>query len=190
VSDPTQPPPPEENPFAPPPEGITPPPADEVPTPPPADIPAPPPDDIPVPPPASPAPPPSAPPAYQPPPPAAAPAYGTPPPPAPPVYAAAPPAYGAPAATVPNNMGLAIGALVAGLCCASIIGLAFGIVAVVFAGQVNGKAAVGDVAGATESARKARLFSIITFVLAAIGIVLSIIIAASGGFNGSFKIGG
>ncbi len=86
-------------------------------------------------------------------------------------------------------MGLAIGALVAGLCCAGLIGLATGIIAVVFASQVNGKAAVGDIAGATESARKARLFSLITFVIAAIGIVIGIIIVATGGFEGSFNVG-
>ena len=157
VSDPTQPPPPEGDPYAPPPPGGTPAGA----TPPPPAYGAPPP------------------PGYgtAPPPP---PAYGTPPP-----YGGAPgyaaPAYGAgPVASVPNNMGLAITALVLGLCCSGIFGLVTGILSVVFASQVNGKAAVGDVAGATESARKARLFAIITFVIALVAVVIGGILVATG----------
>jgi hypothetical protein len=116
-------------------------------------------------------------------------AYGAPPPP-PPAYGA-PPAYGgtaypgAPVASVPNNMGLAIGALVLGLCCSGIFGLVTGILAVVFASQVNNKAAVGDIAGATESARKARLFSFITFGIAVAAALLGLILVATGALSSS-----
>lgn len=60
------------------------------------------------------------------------------------------------AATAPvkidNNLVLAI--IVTILCC-----LPFGVVGIVYAAQVNAKAQVGDIAGARESARKARLWS-------------------------------
>jgi len=118
-----------------------------------------------------------------PPPPPPAPAYGTPPPPAP-AYGAAP-GYGAPVADVHNNMGLAIAGLIGGLCCSGIFGLITGILAVVNASSVKNKAAVGDIAGAQEAARKARLFALISFGLAALGVVVSIILVATGALNTS-----
>lgn len=167
MTDPTQPPPPEGNPYQPP-SGDVPGGA------------------------AVPPPPPPPPPSYGTPPPA--PSYGTPPPPPPPAYGAPPaynaPAYaGAPVASVPNNMGLAIAALVLGLCCSGIFGLVTGILAVVFASQVNNKAALGDLAGATESARKARLFSFITFGIAVAAAVLGLILVSTGAISGSTTTG-
>jgi hypothetical protein len=91
----------------------------------------------------------------------------------------APTGYGAPA-TVPNNMGLAITALIVGLCCSGIFGLVTGIIAVVKASAVSNKAAIGDLAGATEDARQARLFSMITFGIAVVGAILGIILFATG----------
>jgi hypothetical protein len=156
VSFPT--PPPDDNPFAPPPEGTG---AGSPPPPPPPGAAPPPP-----------------PPAYGAPPPPPPPGYGAPPPPPPPGYGA--PAYvGGPTAQVANNMPLAIVALILGLCCSGLIGLATGIVAVVFASQVKNKAAMGDVAGATESARKARLWSFITFGIAAVAIVIGVVWAVT-----------
>jgi hypothetical protein len=58
--------------------------------------------------------------------------------------------------SVPNYLWQAI---VCTVCCC----LPFGIVAIVFAAQVNGKLATGDVAGAMESSRKARLWCWISF---------------------------
>lgn len=52
-----------------------------------------------------------------------------------------------------------------------------GIVAVIFAAQVNGKVAAGDIPGATDSAKKAKLFSFI-----GIGIGLLCIIGYVGFF--------
>jgi hypothetical protein len=55
---------------------------------------------------------------------------------------------------IDNHLVLAI--IVTVLCC-----LPFGLVGVVYAAQVNGKANAGDIAGAQESARKARMWSYI-----------------------------
>lgn len=57
------------------------------------------------------------------------------------------------------------------LCCC----LPGGIVAIVYAAQVNSKAAAGDIAGAMEASRKAKLW---TWISAGAGIVISIIYAA------------
>ncbi|MBU21997.1 MAG: hypothetical protein CL476_02675 [Acidobacteria bacterium] len=54
---------------------------------------------------------------------------------------------------IDNNLGLAI--LVTVLCC-----LPLGVVGIVHAAQVNAKAQAGDIAGAEESARKAKMWSL------------------------------
>jgi hypothetical protein len=70
-----------------------------------------------------------------------------------------PPAGGT--TTVPNYL---VPAIVSIFCCWPL-----GIVAVIFAAQVNGKVAAGDIAGATDASKKAKLFSYI-----AIGIGLAV----------------
>lgn len=50
-----------------------------------------------------------------------------------------------------------------------------GIVSVIFAAQVNGKVAAGDIAGAMDSAKKAKLFSFIAIGLGLVGVVLYVI---------------
>lgn len=64
-----------------------------------------------------------------------------------------------------------IPAVLVTLCCC----LPGGIVAIVYAAQVNSKAAAGDIAGAMEASRKAKLW---TWISAGAGIVISIIYAA------------
>jgi hypothetical protein len=44
-----------------------------------------------------------------------------------------------------------------------------GVVAVIFAAQVNGKVAAGDIAGATDSSKKAKMFS---FIAIGLGLLL------------------
>jgi hypothetical protein len=57
-------------------------------------------------------------------------------------------------ASVPNYL---VPAIISLFCCCPL-----GIVAVIFAAQVNGKVASGDIAGAADSAKKAKLFSFIS----------------------------
>jgi Interferon-induced transmembrane protein len=76
-----------------------------------------------------------------------------------------PPAGGS--ATVPNYMVLAIISI---FCCWPLA-----IPAIIFASQVNNKIATGDVAGAQESSRKAKMFSYIALGLGALWVVFVII---------------
>jgi hypothetical protein len=62
---------------------------------------------------------------------------------------------------VPNYL---IPAIISALCC-----IPLGIISIIFAAQVNGKVASGDVAGALAASKKAKLFSIISI---AVGVVL------------------
>jgi predicted secreted protein len=84
------------------------------------------------------------------------PSYGAPPPPPPPPnYGSAPVPHGGyaqPAAPPPNYLVWAI--LTTVFCC-----LPLGVVSIVFAAQVNGKFAAGDLAGAQDSSNKAKQFA-------------------------------
>ncbi len=66
------------------------------------------------------------------------------------------------------------------LCC-----LPLGVASIVFSTQVNSKWAQGDVAGANESARKAKLFAIWSAVIGLIGAVVYIIGIVSWGWTTS-----
>jgi len=71
----------------------------------------------------------------------------------------APPAGGS--ETVPNYL---IPAILSLFCCWPLA-----IVAIIFAAQVNGKVAAGDIAGAMDSSKKAKMFS---FISIGLGLVL------------------
>ena len=92
-----------------------------------------------------------------------------------------PPPSGASTTSVPNYLVLAIISL---FCCTPL-----GIVAIIFAAQVNGKVAAGDIAGATDASKKAKMFSYISIGLGLAGIlcyVLFIVIMGVGmGIAGS-----
>ena len=78
-----------------------------------------------------------------------------------------PPSSGAPA-SVPNYL---VPAIISIFCC-----LPLGVVAVIFAAQVNGKVAAGDTSGALDSAKKAKMFSFIAIGLGLAGILCYVLI--------------
>ena len=78
-----------------------------------------------------------------------------------------PPSSGAPA-SVPNFL---VPAIISLFCC-----LPLGVVAVIFAAQVNGKVATGDTAGALDSSKKAKMFSYISIGLGLAGILCYVLI--------------
>lgn len=79
--------------------------------------------------------------------------------------------------TVPNYMTQAILATVFSsiFCCGPVPFGIFGIIAIVFASQVNTKLAADDIQGARQASNQAKLLSTIGFVLAGIGFVVWII---------------
>lgn len=75
-----------------------------------------------------------------------------------------------PSREVPNYLVQSI--LVTLFCC-----LPFGVVAIVFAAQVNSKLEAGDYEGAVEASNKAKLFCWISFGISVVAIVLYILAA-------------
>ncbi|HEV7396912.1 MAG TPA: CD225/dispanin family protein [Pyrinomonadaceae bacterium] len=80
-----------------------------------------------------------------------------------------PPAAGA-NAPVGNNMVLAIVSAVVSFCCCC---LPHGLLAVFFATQVNNKAAAGDLQGAADSAKKAKMFAWISIIVSVVWIIVA-----------------
>jgi hypothetical protein len=75
-----------------------------------------------------------------------------------------PPPAGGGSATVPNYL---VPAIISIFCCWPLA-----IAAIIFATQVNGKVAAGDVAGAEDASKKAKLFS---FIAIGIGLLFYIV---------------
>jgi hypothetical protein len=97
----------------------------------------------------------------------------TPPPPPPRAnagYAPSSPSGGDP---IPNYL---VQSILVTLCCC----MPLGIVAIVFAAQVNSKLAVGDVMGAREASAKAKLFTWIAFGLGIAAIAIGVLVGGLG----------
>ncbi|MEP6636122.1 MAG: CD225/dispanin family protein, partial [Acidobacteriota bacterium] len=75
-----------------------------------------------------------------------------------------PPSSSAPPASVPNYL---IPAILSLFCCWPL-----SIVAIIFAAQVNGKVASGDIQGAMDASKKAKMFS---FIAIGLGLVLGLV---------------
>ena len=92
------------------------------------------------------------------------------------VQAPAQPVYAAqPTEPVPNYLVQAILLTIVGLMCCQCVVLPTGIVALVFASQVNSKQQTGDYAGAIGSSNNARIWCWISFAAAIIGALLAVV---------------
>jgi hypothetical protein len=80
--------------------------------------------------------------------------------------------------TVPNNLVLAIIASAVSLifCC-----LPHGLVSLIFALQVDKKAQAGDIQGATNAARQAKMWAWISIIVTAVWFLVSLIFGVLGG---------
>lgn len=87
-----------------------------------------------------------------------------------------PPASSGTPTTVPNYL---IPAIISIFCCWPLA-----IVAIIFAAQVNGKVAAGDIQGAMDASRKAKLFSYISIGLGlGLGLIYVILMALGVGLS-------
>lgn len=100
-------------------------------------------------------------------------------PPAPPPATPVPPAPG----HVPNHLAWSIIATVIGfcLCCPSLI---TGIVAIVFSSKVNSLLNQGDLEGARRASSNAKTWCWVTTALAIVGLIINIVLVATGGMQG------
>ncbi|HJW45563.1 MAG TPA: CD225/dispanin family protein [Lysobacter sp.] len=81
---------------------------------------------------------------------------------------------------IPNYMVWAILITIAAFCLCCVVGAVPGVVAIVFASQVNSKLAAGDRAGAEQSSKNAKLWCWITTGLAIFGLLLTILLKVTG----------
>ncbi len=102
-----------------------------------------------------------------------------PPPPPPPSMPAGQPASSKP----PRDfMTVAIIATIVGLC-TSCIGLVTGIIAIVFSNKARQAWAAGDVNGYESASNTAKILVIVTFALAALGLIINAIAVATGSWT-------
>lgn len=78
-----------------------------------------------------------------------------------------PPPSGGGTTTVPNYLVVSI---ISAFCC-----MPLGVVAIIFATQVNSKVAAGDIAGAMEASKKAKMFSFIALGLGIAAILIYVV---------------
>lgn len=98
-------------------------------------------------------------------------------------------AFDTPSTPPENNMTLAIVGTVLGLCSPCCIGLITGIIAIVFATQVNTKFNAGDYAGAVSSAKNVKTLSYISIGLGVLGIIITIVqLISYGGVGGYMEM--
>ena len=90
-----------------------------------------------------------------------------------------PPPPGGGSATVPNYL---VPAIISIFCCWPLA-----IPAIIFATQVNGKIAAGDIAGAQESSKKAKMFSFIAIGLGLLIGLIYLIFFVLDGVSGSMR---
>lgn len=80
-----------------------------------------------------------------------------------------------------NNLVIAIVSTVLGLCSPCCIGLILGVIAIVFANQVNSKFNLGDYSGALQAAKNSKLLSYIALGITALYLVYIVFIVVTQG---------
>ena len=86
----------------------------------------------------------------------------------------------APTQPIPNYLAWAIVSTVLATCLCCPIGL-IGIVAIVFSSQVNTKLGQGDIEGARRASNNAKIWCWVATALAIVGLIINILIFATGG---------
>lgn len=81
---------------------------------------------------------------------------------------------------IPNYMVWAIISTIVAFCVCCVVGAIPGVVAIVYASQVNSKLAAGDRAGAEQASRNAKLWCWIATGLVILGLVLNIVMQLTG----------
>ncbi|WP_291093732.1 CD225/dispanin family protein [Empedobacter sp. UBA6745] len=82
-----------------------------------------------------------------------------------------------------NNLVLAIISTVLGLCSPCCIGTIVGIIAIVFANQVNTKHNIGDYTGAEQAAKNSKLLAYVAIGLGVIGVIINVVMLITGGMD-------
>ncbi len=82
-----------------------------------------------------------------------------------------------------NNLVLAIISTVLGLCSPCCIGTIVGMIAIVFANQVNTKHNIGDYTGAEQAAKNSKLLAYVAIGLGVIGVIINVVMLITGGMD-------
>lgn len=82
-----------------------------------------------------------------------------------------------------NNLVLAIIGTVLGLCSPCCVGTIVGIVAIVFANQVNTKHTIGDYTGAEQAAKNSKILAYIAVGLGVLGVIINVVMLVTGGMD-------